>query len=124
MLSPVELDRVLKLQSRSEFVATSATSKQLEAMLAKIRSDGFVLIDSLISEGLRIISVPVLDPDRHPIGAVSIAAPSVRCSKEQLMANALGPLRTAAKDIARALEANGSVASVFKPAPRQTRRSA
>ena len=66
-------------------------------------------MDSLLSDGLRVLAVPVLDPDRHPIGAISIAAPSVRCTIDDLRERALPPLRAAAADIARALEAGGSI---------------
>ena len=114
MLPPDELARVLDLTPRSMLSAQDAANlKALPTTLAGIRADGYILIDSLITEGLRLIAVPVLDPDRYPIGAVSIAAPSVRTTQAELKQKALGPLRAAAEDISRALEASGGVASVF-----------
>ena len=77
--------------------------------LAEIRRDGYALRDSTLSEGLRILAVPVRDPDGVAIGAISIAAPAARSSADDFRARALEPARAAARDIARALEAGGSV---------------
>jgi IclR family pca regulon transcriptional regulator len=79
--------------------------------LDQLRANGFVLEDSAITSGLRILATPVLDPDGFAVGAISIAAPAIRISADDLKKRALAPLRAAAKDIARALEASGSIAS-------------
>jgi len=76
--------------------------------LRKIRKKGYALAPSTLTEGLRIIAVPVLDVDGHPVGAISVAAPAVRATIEEFEASALEPVRAAAKQIARALEASGS----------------
>lgn len=80
-------------------------------LLGQIREDGFVLTESLFTDGLRILAVPVLDIDGHPVGAISIAAPSIRCTAEELRSRALGSTLEAAKSIGKALEANGSIGS-------------
>jgi IclR family pca regulon transcriptional regulator len=77
--------------------------------LRKIRKKGYALETSTLTEGLRIIAVPVLDRDGHPVGAISIAAPVVRSSIEEFEGIALGPVREAAQMIARAIEASGSI---------------
>ena len=41
---------------------------------------------------------------------ISVAAPSIRISEQDLKQRALGPVRNAARDIARALEAAGGTA--------------
>lgn len=125
MLSPAELKRVLAIEPRTQVsVRKNAVHTELPAILAKIRADGYALMDSLFTEGLRILAAPVLDPDGHPLGAISIAAPAVRCSMDNLRKRALAPVRAAAVDIARALEASGSVTTVFESATGPKRRTA
>jgi IclR family pca regulon transcriptional regulator len=77
--------------------------------LAAIREAGYALRAATLSEGLRILAVPVRDADGIAIGAISIAAPAGRSSEDEFRALALGPAQTAARDIARALEASGSI---------------
>jgi IclR family pca regulon transcriptional regulator len=81
---------------------------KLASMLDGVRKQGYILHDSLTSDGLRILAVPVRDPDGYPIGAISIAAPSFRLSAEELKGLSLKPLRAAAQRVGRALEASGS----------------
>ncbi|AHL34576.1 IclR family transcriptional regulator [Pseudomonas brassicacearum] len=88
-----------------------AMERPLLELLGQIREDGFVLTESLFTDGLRILAVPVLDIDGHPVGAISIAAPSIRCTAEELRSRALGSTLEAAKSIGKALEANGSIGS-------------
>ncbi|MDR6957911.1 IclR family pca regulon transcriptional regulator [Pseudomonas brassicacearum] len=88
-----------------------AMERPLLELLGQIREDGFVLTESLFTDGLRILAVPVLDIDGHPVGAISIAAPSIRCTAEELRGRALGSTLEAAKSIGKALEANGSIGS-------------
>jgi IclR family pca regulon transcriptional regulator len=107
-----KLKATLDAQPAAEnFVVPAITRARLIPKLERIRADGFVLEDSVITAGLRILAAPVLDPDGFALGAISIAAPAVRSSAEDLHKRALAPLRIAAKDIARALEASGSTAS-------------
>jgi IclR family transcriptional regulator, pca regulon regulatory protein len=109
-LLPEELEQVLATEPRTRIsLREGAVQTELPAILAEIRKNGYALMDSLFSDGLRVLAVPVLDPDRHPIGAISIAAPSVRCTIDDLRERALPPLRAAAADIARGLEAGGSI---------------
>ncbi|ROM83154.1 IclR family transcriptional regulator [Pseudomonas brassicacearum] len=88
-----------------------AMERPLLELLGQIREDGFVLTESLFTDGLRILAVPVLDIDGHPVGAISIAAPSIRCTAEELRSRALGSTLEAAKSIGKALAANGSIGS-------------
>lgn len=90
---------------------SKALSRPLSEVLEKIRKDGYVITESLFAEGLRILAVPVLDIDGYPVGAISIAAPSVRCTSEELERRALAVTLAAAKNIGRALLASGSVNS-------------
>lgn len=105
-LSPAEIARITGL----DLSAGGAETDELAAGLARIREDGHAVLDSQLTEGLRILAVPVLDADRYPLGAISVAAPSIRCTPEELMATALAPTLAAAHDIARAMQAKGSIA--------------
>ena len=93
------------------FIVPATTRARLMLRLDRIRKDGFVLGDSAITAGLRILATPVLDPDGFALGAISIAAPAVRISADDLRKRALEPLRVAARNIARAVEAGGTTAS-------------
>ncbi|WP_024889267.1 IclR family transcriptional regulator [Luteimonas huabeiensis] len=105
-LSAAEIARVTGLDP----TAGNAETDELAAGLARIREDGHAVLDSQLTEGLRILAVPVLDADRYPLGAISVAAPSIRCTPEELRATALEPTLAAAHDIARAMQARGSIA--------------
>lgn len=107
-----QVDKVQALTPTMPFsMRPHAMERPLLELLGQIREDGFVLTESLFTDGLRILAVPVLDIDGHPVGAISIAAPSIRCTAEELRSRALGSTLEAAKSIGKALEANGSIGS-------------
>ncbi len=109
-LPQAEVDKITQLEPLMPFIMKPhANDFLLSEALQQIREDGFVLTDSLFTEGLRILAVPVLDVDGYPVGAISIAAPAVRCTAEELKLRALDTTIEAAKDIGKALEANGSI---------------
>lgn len=111
-LPPEHLDRLAAIPPRETLAAIQKIGwEDIGPSLAAIRRDGYALRDSTLSEGLRILAVPVLDPDHLAIGAISIAAPAGRISSDDFRSRALDPLRAAARDIARALEAGGSIGS-------------
>jgi IclR family pca regulon transcriptional regulator len=105
-----EVERIKELSSATSFMSKSL-SRPLSEVLEQIRKDGYIITDSLFAEGLRILAVPVLDIDGYPVGAISIAAPAVRCTTEELERLALSLTVTAAKNIGRALQASGSINS-------------
>lgn len=103
------LEQALAAHSpQAKLVVSPPARARLQPLLDQIRTRGYVLEDSVISEGLRILAVPVLDADGYAIGAISIAAPRSRSSVDGLRERALEPVRNAARAIARALEATGS----------------
>jgi IclR family pca regulon transcriptional regulator len=107
-----ERDRVLAVQPRRGALATRPLPRtQLLPLLATVRKRGYALQDSMFGNGLHILAAPVLDLDGYPLAAVSVAAPSVRVSLEDLRARALGPVRAAAAEIARAVQASGTIAA-------------
>jgi IclR family pca regulon transcriptional regulator len=105
-----EVSRIEGLCSSTSFTSKTL-SRPLSEVLEQIRKDGYILTDSLFAEGLRVLAVPVLDIDGYPVGAISIAAPAVRCTTEELERRALAVTMAAAKNIGRALQASGSVNS-------------
>ncbi|GAB7527626.1 IclR family transcriptional regulator [Pseudomonas sp. 3A(2025)] len=105
-----EVDKVQQLTPLTPFIIKPHASElELPDLLARIRDDGYILTESLFTDGLRILAVPVLDIDGYPVGAISIAAPTVRCSAEELRERALSSALEAAVAIGKALEANGSI---------------
>jgi IclR family pca regulon transcriptional regulator len=90
----------------------SPSKADITQTLTKIRHDGFYLDDSFYGNGLRVLAAPVLDADGQPLGAISVAAPSMRTSAEDLREIALAPLMSAVKDLARGLEASGAALDV------------
>jgi IclR family pca regulon transcriptional regulator len=105
-----ERDRVLALQPRRGELATAPMSRtKLLQSLALVRRQGYALQDSMFGNGLRILAAPVLDVDGYPVAAVSVAAPAIRLSLDEFRARALNPVRAAAADIARAVQASGTV---------------
>jgi IclR family transcriptional regulator, pca regulon regulatory protein len=111
-LPAAQLDRVLSSVPRhSNLTVLPPSRAKLLPILDRIRERGYGIEDSLISADLRILAVPVLGPDGYAIGAISIAAPRIRVSENELKNRALATLQAAARDVARALEASGARAS-------------
>ncbi|UYK81442.1 IclR family transcriptional regulator [Xanthomonas sacchari] len=106
-LAPAEVTRVTGVDVQGAQTPEIATIRRT---FDSIRRDRYVILESMLTEGLRVLAVPVLDADDYPLGAISVAAPSVRTSHAQLLETALQPTLLAAKDIAFAIQASGSVA--------------
>ncbi|MCW0464855.1 MULTISPECIES: IclR family transcriptional regulator [Xanthomonas] len=106
-LAPAEVTRVTGVDVQGAQTPEIATIRRT---FDSIRRDRYVILESMLTEGLRVLAVPVLDADDYPLGAISVAAPSVRTSHAELLETALQPTLLAAKDIAFAIQASGSVA--------------
>lgn len=103
------LHAALDAKSTQDWSNVPAISRtRLAQKLDRIRADGYIIEDSGVTSGLCVLSMPVLNPDGHALGAISIAAPSVRASVRDLKKRGLGPLRAAVRDTARAIEATGT----------------
>ena len=111
-LPPAELERVLASEPRrGGLVPIPLPKSELKRTLEAVRKQGFALQDSRFNNGLRILAAPVLDVDGFPIAAISVAAPAMRISLDEFRARALQPLRAAAANIARAVQASGTVST-------------
>jgi IclR family pca regulon transcriptional regulator len=75
-----------------------------------VRRAGYIVVDQEITSGLRALAAPVLDPDGHPIAAVSVVAPSMRMPLERFLKVALAPVQEAARTISKAMQAGGAIA--------------
>ncbi|MBB5875414.1 IclR family transcriptional regulator [Xanthomonas sp. 3498] len=105
-LAPAEVTRVTGVDVQVQTPEIEAMQRTFDC----VRRDRYVILESMLTEGLRVLAVPVLDADDYPLGAISVAAPSVRTSHAELLDTALQPTLLAAKDIAFAIQASGSVA--------------
>lgn len=103
-------DRVLAAQPRPGTVpAVPVQRAAIERSIAEVRDLGYVLRDSYLGNGLRVLAVPVLDIDGYPVAALSVSAPAIRIGMEDFRRQAVAPLRNAAAEIARAVQAGGSI---------------
>lgn len=90
-LGRAELDR---LTSR-----TLTTPAALKAELAKVREQGWALVDQELEEGLRSVAVPIRDRDGGVVAAVNLSTHASRTSRGQVREEMVPPLLAAAKRI-------------------------
>ena len=84
-LSPKELDAVLKTPSQSNVVPrVKPTRKELEAVLAEVRTRGWALSDERLSFGIRSIAAPVRDASGSIIAAVNVTTNAAETSISSL----------------------------------------
>jgi IclR family pca regulon transcriptional regulator len=108
-LPPADLARALKQPTRQHDFREIEGPGDLKKQLAAIRTQGYALSGSRISNDLTVLSAPVLGRDGYPIAAISVAAPGVRMKPDELRIRALDPLLKTAKAMAKGLESSGSV---------------
>lgn len=105
-------ERVLATAPRRGEMAVNPLGKaELNRTLQAVQRQGYALHDSLFGNGLRILAVPVLDTDGYPVASISVAAPAMRMSIDEFRTLAFEPVRSAAKDIARAVQASGTIST-------------
>ena len=102
-----EQERVFSTESRQRDFPDLKDLDRLRAELARTRKQGYALSGSHVTSGLEVLAAPVRDQDGYPVAAISVAAPSMRMTLDELRTTALGPVQAAASRIARALEASG-----------------
>ena len=107
-LPPGDLDKALADQRDAATDYPVLSRARLLPQLEAIRARGYALENSLISAGLVVLAAPVRDADGYPIAAISVAAPAVVCSADELRAIALPSLETAAAAISKAMQTSGS----------------
>lgn len=104
---------ILNMRERVKLTPRTPISiADIEERLEKVRRLGYALSDQDTVSGLRVIAAPILDPDGHPYGGVSVAAPSMACSLEDFVSSSANPVINAAGALGRILSLAGSSANV------------
>jgi len=75
----------------------------LEAEMARVRAQGWALVDQELEEGLRSLAVPLRDADGAVVAAVNLSTTTRRGTPAAIRAEILPHLRGAADDIERDL---------------------
>lgn len=76
---------------------------RLEAMLGRVRAQGYALVDQELEEGLRSAAAPVCNRDGAVVAAVNLSVSASRTSLRQLEDEFLPPLLETAQQISRDL---------------------
>jgi IclR family pca regulon transcriptional regulator len=95
-----EADAVLSastLSAHTEFTRTSRAALRRE--LARVRTQGFAVIDQELELGLRSIAVPLLNHSGKTVAALNIGAQAARVSVAAMIADMLPPMRAAQVEI-------------------------
>ena len=98
-LADEELDSYLVAVSLSPLTARTVTSAAaLRTELAKVRTQGWSLVNQELEEGLRALAAPVRDRTGRVVAAVNVSAHASRTSLEAMRKDLLPPLlKTAAR---------------------------
>jgi IclR family pca regulon transcriptional regulator len=111
-LEPDELDAFL---ARVELVRLSArtitTEPKLRAELARVRRQGWAMVDQELEEGLRAVAAPIRDRGGRVVAAVNLSAHASRTSLDAVKRTLLPPLLATAERIGADLR----VASASSP---------
>jgi IclR family pca regulon transcriptional regulator len=89
--------RSVELEPLTRFTITDPVALREE--LARVRAQGWALVDQELEEGLRAVSAPVRDASGEVIAAVNVAAPSRRDRTGDGRSDFIGPLLAAAHAI-------------------------
>ncbi len=75
---------------------TKSNSKELEAELVRVRKQGWAYVDQELEEGLRVVAVPVRDPNGKVIASISVSTLASSASRDDILHNMLPPVQHAA----------------------------
>ncbi len=107
-----ELSRVLAIKPRpGGFPHKPMNRDEIKRNLENVREHGYALRDSYFGSGLRVLAAPVLDVDDYPLAAVSVVVPQMQLSMEEFRQQALDAVLSAAREIARAVQASGTIST-------------
>lgn len=91
---------------------TVTSRAELATILARVRKQGYALVDEELEQGLRSIAVPVRDRAGVVVAAVNVAMHSSRRSVEECVAEVLPELRAAVARVEEDLRTAGRFAHV------------
>jgi len=107
-MEPAALDALLREyppMRRTE--RTLVDVNALKAELARVREQGWCLVDQELEEGLVSLSAPIRDRSGRAIAAMNISGQANRTSPATMVAQFLPKLRAAAQEISRMLQHKG-----------------
>ncbi|WP_448071946.1 IclR family transcriptional regulator domain-containing protein [Georgenia yuyongxinii] len=87
----------VRVERRSAYTTTD--TGQLRAILARVRDEGYALVDQELEEGLRSLAVPVHDRQGRVVAAINVATAVVPGRADDMVARVLPELRRAAAAI-------------------------
>jgi DNA-binding IclR family transcriptional regulator len=97
-LTPGQLDGYLsETQLRAFTKKTLVSAFELKANLCQIAAQGYAIDDQEREDGVRCVAAPVRDHTGQVVAAVSIAAPSMRVTKERVPELTIQVMRAAAE---------------------------
>lgn len=106
-MSDVDLDGYLSTVEVNRLTPrTIASVAALRSELAKVRAQGFALVDQELEEGLRSVAAPIRDRAGRVIGAVNISTHASRTSLESMRRAMVPPLLAAAARISADIPAD------------------
>ena len=99
------------IQQYTDFTVTDAD--KLRAVLAKVRTQGYCLVDQELEKGLRSIAVPIHDSDGTVIAAMNVSLHVTGGTAEEIRRDILPQLRATSAEIEQDLRGRngGSAAS-------------
>lgn len=104
--TPEELDAHLANPGFEGFTSHTITSRvALEKELAKVRKQGFAIVDQELEVGLRSIAVPIRHVSGTVIAAINVSTTATTHTLESIQQNFLPPLKLAAERISDDLTA-------------------
>jgi IclR family pca regulon transcriptional regulator len=107
-LSPAELRQRLEVTELAPLTSRTVTDvERLEKELARVRRQGWALVDQELEDGLRSIAAPVRDVAGGALAAVNVSAQARRTTLETLRGELLPELLSAVEAIERDLAAGG-----------------
>ena len=108
-LPEADLDAYLaRVELRRLSPRTVTDEDALRAELARVREQGWALVDQELEEGLRSIAAPIRDRGGRVVAAVNVSAHASRTSKEALRRSLLPPLLRTAEQIEAELRRTAS----------------
>ena len=106
-LPDAELDAYLSKVDLARLTAkTVGSASALRSELAKVRAQGFALVDQELEEGLRAVAAPIKDRLGRVVASLNISAHASRTSLESMRRNLVPPLLAAAARISADLPTN------------------
>lgn len=99
-LSEADLDTYLEAVRFAKLTArTVTTASALRTELAKVRGQGYALVDQELEEGLRAVAAPIRDRTGRVVASLNISAHASRTSLETMRRSMIPPLLAAAARI-------------------------